>query len=539
MKRRTTAALRPAVAVIAVAALVAGCSSATDGSDGGDSDSNSLDTTTLKEGMLNVTEGGDPVDGGTLRFGAFAEPRSLDPAVTIVAGTTGGIEMANIDDTLMRFDAKEQDFVPELAESLEPDAEHDTWTLTLRDGVKFSNGDTLDAAAVKASQERYASMPAPETALWAASVKKISTPDDHTVVYDLKKSWPGFPTILSTGPGMIVDADDVGKDENFKPIGAGPFTLDSWSPQEKMVLAANPDYWGGKPHLDSFAIVYIGDQQTGLDTMKSGGLDANFVRDPDKVEAAVEAGLGGYVNMVAASNMALINAAEGHPGADPRVRQAMQLAIDPQVMMSRAFNGAGEGGSTLFADYSRWHTETEGLAQDQEKAKQLLEEAKADGYDGKVEYIEASDPGSRASALAFKAQLEAVGFEVKLNLMRTIADQIAAIVVDKSYDVAAWGLNFREADPFSKMYSTMHSSGTQTYNMYTSPEMDALIDEFQSTTSTEDGVAVMEKIQQKLNEDVPFLNYGPFAEVTFWNKDVHGIVGAANSTFMANEAWIG
>lgn len=534
MKRRRTMTLRTIAVVTATSALIAGCSSAVGGGDEG----SVTDTTALAEGMMGEDTGGDPVEGGRLSWAAFGEPRSLDPAVTIAAGTTGGVEMINIYDTLVRFDAEKQEFVPQLAESLESDPGHTTWTLELREDVTFSNGQPVDAEAVKFSQERYASMPAPETALWKANVKSIETPDDHTVVYTLNAPWPGFASILSTGPGMVVAKESVGKGDDFTPIGAGPFTLGDWSPQEKMVLEANPDYWGGKPHLDEFEVNYLGDQKTGIDSMESGEVDAVFVRDPDKVEDVVEAGVNGYANLVAGSNMAVINAADGRPGSDPRVRRAMQLATDAQLMMNRAFDGSGTGSSTLFQDYSRWHSDVEGLPQDVAEAKKLVEEARADGFDGKVEFIEASDPGSRASALAFKAQLEAVGFEVELNLMRTIADQIAAIVVERDYDVAAWGLSFREADPFSKMYATMHSSGTQTYDMHTSPEMDALIEDFQATADEAEGVEIMGRIQEKINEDVPFLNWGAFAELTIWNDDVHGMVGAANSMFLVSDAWV-
>lgn len=533
MKRRGTSALKTIVALVASTALIAGCTSDSD-----DDKDSKVDSTTLEEGMMGEDSGGDPVSGGTLSLGAFSEPRSLDPAVTIAAGSTGGTEMSNIYDTLMRFDTSDG-FVPQLAESLESDDEYLTWTLKLRDDVKFSDGTVLDADAVKFSQDRYGSMPSPESALWGENVKSVEVSDDSTVVYTLTKPWPGFASILTTGPGMIVAKSSVGKGDAFKPVGAGPFTLAKWAQQEKMQLKANPDYWDGKPNLDTFEIVFLTDQQIGLDSMKSGEMDAAFVRDPDKVEALVEDDMAGYINMVAASNVGVINAEKGRPGADPRVRKAMQLATDPQLMMDRAFKDAGEGDSTLFPDYSRWNSDVEGLERNIDEAKKLVKEAKADGFDGKVEFIEASDPGSRAGALVFKAQLDSVGFDVKINLLPSVVDQITAIAVDRDYDVAAWGLSFREADPFSKMYSTMHSSGLQTYGMATSPEMDSLIDEFQATADEDDGVEIMGRIQEKVNEDVPFLNWGAFAEVTAWNDDVHGVVGGANSMILLHEAWIG
>jgi peptide/nickel transport system substrate-binding protein len=535
MIRSNARGLRPAIALLAAAALVAGCSSA----ESGENDNDAGDRT-YEEGMVGAADqGGDPVQGGTLSMSAFAEPRSLDPAVTIAAGSTGGTEMAAIYDTLLRYDTESQEFVPQMAESVEANEDYTEFTLTLRDGVTFSDGSPLDSAAVKASQERYVERQGPESALWADNVTAIETPDDLTVVYTLDKPWQLFPSILSTGPGMIVGPGADGPGEQFTPVGAGPFLLNKQSPGEDLLLDANPDYWGGRPALDQFRMAYITDQGAAVDSLKSGGLDAVFLRDPDKVDPLLDEELGGYSNLVAGSNMALINASDGRPGADPRVRQAMQMAIDPELVRERVYDGHGIAGSTLFPDYSRWHGETEGLPYDPEAATQLVEEAKADGFDGKIEYMDASDPASRNIALVVEAQLEAVGFEVETNLIRTVGDQVSLIAVERDYDVAGWGLNYREGDPLSKMYATMHSTGTQTYGGYTSPEIDAIIEEFQAATSEDEQREVLDRLQQQVNEDVPYLNWAPFAEVTIWNDDVHGIKGASTSMVLLDQAWKG
>ncbi|WP_110206833.1 ABC transporter substrate-binding protein [Nocardioides daejeonensis] len=522
--------LRTAVAAVAATALLAACSES-EGVDSGPKER------TYQEGMVGDSSTGTPTKGGTFTWASFSEPRSLDPAVTIAAATTGGVEMAAIYDTLMRYDPEKTDFVPKLAESLESNAEGTEWTLKLREGITFSDGTALDAEAVKWSQERYATNKGPEAALWAGNVQEVQVVDPQTIVYKLGNPWFLFPSILSTGPGMIV-AKSADKGAEFAPVGAGAYALDKWAPQESITLKARSDYWDGAPNLDSFKIVYLPDQKTGIDSMEKGDIDSVLLRDPDLVDAMLDTDPNGYMNVVAASNVALINATEGHPGADARVRKALAMGIDPDLVRERAYSGHGLAGSSMFMDYSRWHTDTEGLAYDPDEAKKLLEEAKADGYDGKINYLDASDPGSRNTALAVKANLEAIGFEVTLDLKRTVAEQINAIAVNRDYDVAAWGLSFREADPFSKMYSTLHSSGTQTYGMVTSPEMDAAIQEFQEAGDQDAQLAAMDKAQQIINEDVPFLNWSPMPEITVWNDNVHGVVPGSSSIFFVEDAWI-
>ncbi|WP_235736405.1 ABC transporter substrate-binding protein [Nocardioides alcanivorans] len=527
---RRTPVFRAAVAAVAVTALLAACGESEGVSSG-------PKERTYTEGMIGANDSGEPTKGGTLEWAAFSEPRSLDPAVIIAASTTGGVEMAAIFDTLLRYDPEAEDFVPKLAESLEGNDEGTEWTLKLREGVKFSDGTDLDAEAVKWSQERYATNKGPEAALWAGNVTDIEVVDPLTITYKLNKPWFLFPSILSTGPGMIV-AKSSDKGGEFKPVGAGAFALDKWAPQEAVTLKARSDYWDGAPNVEAFKILYLSDQQTGIDSMKKGDIDSVLVRDPDLVDELLDADVPGYMNVIAMSNVALVNATEGHPGADERVRKALAMGIDPDLIRERAYEGHGLAGSTMWLDYSRWNTDTDGPAYDPDEAKKLLDEAKADGYDGKISYLDASDPGSRNTALAVKANLEAIGFEVTLDLKRTVAEQIDSIAVNRDYDVAAWGLSYREGDPFSKLFSTLHSSGTQTYGMPTSPEMDAAIEEFQQAGDESAQLAAMDKIQQVSNDTVPYLNWGPMPEMTFWNDNVHGIVPASTSMFFVEDAWI-
>ncbi|MDF1604695.1 ABC transporter substrate-binding protein [Nocardioides sp. YIM 152315] len=533
MKRSRTSRLGALATAVAVVALSAGCGS----DDPAEKTTPGAKERDYSEGILGAADAGDPVDGGTLSFGAYAEPSSLDPAVTITAGSTGGTEMAAIYDLLMRYDAGAKKYVPQLAESLKPNDDFSEWTLRLRDGVTFSDGTELDSAAVKWSQERYVAKPGPEAAVWTATVKDIATPDPLTVVYRLTSPWSTFPSVLSTGPGLIVaKSSDAGA--SFKPVGAGAFVLDKWAPQEELVLEARDDYWDGRPHLDKIRSVFLSDQQTNLDSLESGSIDMVFLRDPDKVDAMLDAGTGGYLNVPSASNVALINATEGAAGADPRVRQAMAYAVNPDLIRERAFDGHGLAGSTIFLDYSQWHGEAEGLPYDPEQAKKLVEEAKADGFDGKVHYVDGSDPASRATSLAVKASLEAVGLSVEIDLKRSIADQITAIAVNRDYDLAAWGLGYREGDPYSRMFSTLSTEGTSTYGMATSAEMDDLLTQLRGSSEHDDQVAITDDIQGLFNEQVPFLNWGPIAELTAWNDDVHGVLGAMNTMVLLDDAWV-
>lgn len=537
MKRRRTG-LRPALALGASMVLLASCGG---GASNGSAEDAGEGEFEYEEGMVGDQEPpGDPVEGGSLTYAPYSEPRSLDPAVSIASAATGGTELMALFDTLLRYDTEEEEYVAQLAEGIEPNDDFTEWTLTLRDDVEFSDATPLDAEAVAASQERYAEAPgAPEGALWNDNVTGISTPDDTTVVYELDRPWSSFPAILGSGPGMIVAEEAGAVDEDFEPIGAGPFTLAEQRADEELVLEANAGYWSGEPPLDELRFVYLGEQTTVQDSLESGGVDGGYFRDPDVVDMVLEGEYAAYSNLVAASDTAIFNDEEGRPGADPRVRRAIQLAVDPEMVRNRVYDGHGISSPLLYPEYSRWYSEdVEALDHDVEEAEALLEEAMADGYDGKITYLDSSIGAARDTAQLMKAALESVGFEVETELVPTVTDLINRLAVEQDYDMAGWGLNFREGDPFSKMFEVMHSNGAQTYGMPTSDEMDAALEELQAAPDDDAAREAIAEIQAIWNEDVPFLGWMPFAELSAWNENVHGVKGAANSMVAFDEAWI-
>lgn len=492
----------------------------------------------LTDGFIRPQEDGSPVDGGELRLAAFLEPASLDPAVTIVAGTTGGIEMLNLFDSLTRWDNEEQAFVPQTAETVEANATFDEWTVTLRPGITFSDGEVYDAEAVKASQERYAELPSPEGNFWQENVAEIEVVGDLELKYTLISPWGDFPSLLSTGPGMIVSPQGYADEDDFEPIGAGPFTLEEWKAGEFISFVKRDDYWAGEPHLDGFTSVFLNDQQVAVDTLNSGGVDAVFALHASFVEQLVSSDYNGLVSTLAAGAAILINADEGSPGEDLRVRRAIQLAIDPQVVMDRAYQGVVDGATSLFPSNSMWATETRGPDPDLEEAKRLLEEAKADGYDGKLKHIDLSDPSNRNRAGAVQAQLEAAGFEVEVDLARSSAEQIQTVMVERDYDIAAWGTNVRNVNPLPRFFTNFHSEGNLTSGIYTSPEMDEQIEAFKEAPDNEGRLAAIDRIQQRLNEDVPMVMLGQLAEILAWDGKVRGIKESGNTTALFNEVWL-
>ncbi len=534
IKRRT----RVAAVLAAGTMLLAGCGNGSSSSDDNSSSGDLSLAEIYKTGLVNVkAPSGDPKDGGTLTVADFGEPRVLDPAVTYANGATGGSAMAAIYDTLVRYDYTKGSWEPQLAESLTSD-DNITWTLKLRDGVKFTDGTPLNADAVLASQKYYASKYAYQSLLMMANVAETKKVDDTTITYKLRSPWTTFPNMLAQGPGMIMAPAAYKDPAAFKPIGAGPFMFDQYKPGEELTLKANPDYFNGKPHLDGLKFVWLGavEDKPKLEALTSGNADTAFLRAGNIVEQARKDGLPGMMFGTGMAANFWINVREGHPGADVRVRQAINLAFDVDSFNERAREG-GISTKGFFASSSPWYTDVTPPKTNQEEAKKLLKDAMGDGYNGEITYSHGADPTSQKQAVTLKAMLEAVGFKVKLDPLRSVADQVQKIYREHTYDMAIAATTLSDIDPYTRLAGVLGSQSPSNAAGYANPEMDKLLSQLQAADSPETGKSIMAQIEKLWFDEVPGIGIAAGGTFQAWNKDVHGIAPTTEEMVLYDQAW--
>ena len=337
--RRGSRRLAAAALAITASMFLASCADNGSSNGGGESaDSGS----SLKIGMVNEqADPGTPTKGGTLTFSGYSAVTTLDPAKAQVAGATGGSELSAIYDVLMRYDPIGQKFEPKLAQSLEASSDSKTWTLKLRDGVKCQrwHSSRLEGPSPTAST---ATSPTRDLsrACGLPRLPRSTPPDATTVVFNLVDPWTGIQSMLATGPGMIV-APSAQQGDQFTPIGAGAFTLEKFAPNEELLLAARPDYYDGAPNIDKLKLISIVGAQPTAEALKTGGIDAAYMRTLTPILDLIESGYPGFVDIPSLGYIANVNMAPGRPGSDVRVRQAMALAVDPETLNTRVNNGKG------------------------------------------------------------------------------------------------------------------------------------------------------------------------------------------------------
>ncbi|NLT30105.1 MAG: ABC transporter substrate-binding protein [Propionibacterium sp.] len=528
----------------AAALALAGCARAeNDTTDGTDGNTGTDDTKTYVEpGTYRQDEdGGEPVKGGTLTFAEYAETRSLDPAVTIPTGPSGGSSLYAVYDALVRYNQETGEHEPRLAESVEPNDDYSEWTVTLRPDVKFSDGTDLNADAVLGSVGYYLQNQGYDLGVIYPMWEGIEKTDDMTVVFKLKGTWTTFDAMLGRGMGFIMaPAAYAGGPDAFEPIGAGPFTLDNYAPGESMTFRANPNYWDGEPYLDTLRWVWLGNDETKVDTFRGGSVHGGYIRKPGLIKELRAEDTPGTVTLSNGGNLLMLNAGEGRGMSNEKARRAMALAIDSEMLYERAHDGLGMPGKALFATASKWHPDVELNEFDAEQATTLLEEAKAEGFDGKISYVGLEDPTAREEAMVIKAQLESVGFEVELDMVRTVADLISRVFIERNFDVSKTAIMITESDPYYDLYSVYHSQSAANVLSNNDPEMDALIEELRETPiSDEDAIAdITKRLEEHYQAEVPTVSLGGNTAFMFWSKDVYGIEVVNDDMMDFGKAWI-
>ncbi|HEX7094548.1 MAG TPA: ABC transporter substrate-binding protein [Acidimicrobiales bacterium] len=511
-----------------------------------------------------------PRSGGTVTFGSFVPLGGFDPAAQSrgTFGCCGGTELLAMYDLLVTFNAETGEYEGRIAESLEPNADFTEWTLKLRPGVKFADGTDLDAEAVIFNVERHRAPSATSAAkpILTRFLDTMTAVDETTVLFELKEAWSGFPTLLAREVGMIASPAAVqAAGQNFAtapgPAGAGPFMLSSFKPGESIELVKNPNYWGGEVYLDGLRFVQLGSEANTYEALKAGDVQAMYTRNPEVIATARDEGTPDLfltnnpmsIGVVFNSGVA-VTCSGGEPAvhcagrpdgatvtsqpatADLTVRQAIAAAIDPNVINERVFNGKAEATTELFPDVFPWSPGVPGPTYDPERATQLVEQAKARGWDGSVNV---RVPNTlQEMGVALQTMLELAGISVELSNQEDTNALVSAVLLRKDFEMAQWSLGL--SDEMANNYAQLSISfqGAQTRYGYSSPELDAALEELRVAATIEEQEEAMRKATEVLMRDLPFLSFAVGEEVIIHSEDLHGIESLGHSRVSFAKAFL-
>ncbi|MFW6001212.1 MAG: ABC transporter substrate-binding protein [Halanaerobium sp.] len=377
---------------------------------------------------ISLSAAEEPQYGGTLRLSNDTDWDTLDPAYS--SGFDAGEMAVKFFDGLVRFDYHSNKIVPALAESWDVEDDNTTFTFHLREDVEFHDGTEFTAHDVKYTFDRLYD---PETAspgTWVFPMIKgtdaaldgesdgvagVEVIDDHTVRFELDKSFGLFLTHLTLPYGLIVNEDIVeeyGEDFRQNPVGTGPFKFVEWEHDDRLVMEANEDYWDGRPYVDEVVFRVIPQPLTDIAEFEAGNLDFTTVPNEERERWMENEEWEEYITTKAELNTYYLALnSDFEPLDDKKVREAIDYALDNEAITNSLFphyvpaNDAIPEGMPGGSDLP--------MKADVEKAKELLAEAGyEDGFELELWVSDGRTPVRVGGVL--QALLGRVGIDVEL-----------------------------------------------------------------------------------------------------------------------------
>jgi peptide/nickel transport system substrate-binding protein len=369
--------------------------------------------------------GGTPVRGGTFTVGLVGAGASEQLYPGAVTGVPDVFRVQQLYDNLFNLGENLQ-LIPALALSAEPNADATVWTFRLRDGVHWHNGKPFGADDVIYTFKAFGSpsnFANPNVAPFI-DFKRLRKRDALTVEVPLTRPCAQFPslfTFLSAATWIIPDGSTP-RELAHQPVGTGPFKYVSFTPGQRSVFAANRDYWEeGKPYVDQVVVDSSFAASTALvNALLSGAIN---VLTPLPYAQARQ-----YIN---SSNIKVL-ASPGHTGsfvymrvdagpfADPRVRQALKLAIDRKLLVANVLDGfgrVGNDGVPVAVGNVPYAIEV-AASYDPERARALLKAAGREGMTATIETSAINDTFLPAATL-FAQQASKVGINLRVKVLPT------------------------------------------------------------------------------------------------------------------------
>jgi len=347
---------------------------------------------------------------GDITIAIGSEPSTLDPQVRDDGGERAVND--NIYETLMARtpDAK---LVPGLAAADPVQKDGTTWEFKLRPNIKFTNGEPFNADAVVASVTRIIDPTLKsEQISYFGTITGAKKVDDLTV--DITTNGPD-PILPARMYWMKMVPPKYVSDPNFAshPIGTGPYLFDSWSRGESIVIKANPNYWGGAPSIGQVTYKFIGESGTRLSGLMAGELDliTNLLPEFTKQVPKFAAVQGLETSVIVLST-------ENPSTKDPRVREAMNLAIDRDALAKDLFGGYAKvtQGQLVNPKAFGFNTALKPYAYDPDKAKALIKEAGAEGATVTLQGESGRWLKDRETIEAVAAYWTAIGLKVDVQI---------------------------------------------------------------------------------------------------------------------------
>lgn len=478
--------------------------------------------------------GSDPRYGGTMTVAYSSNPNTFDPAVCYDATCWNNMRM--IFDRLYDYVGDTMELAPQAAEAA-PEVSEDglTYTMKIREGMTFSNGDPVRAQDFAYSYSRILdpATKSPVQSFWQGVegakeysenpqgvVSGIKAVSDNELQITLTAPNSAFKYVLAM-PHSSVIPEGTGDQQATDPIGSGPFVFDSYEPGREIKLTRNEDYWEeGKPYVDAVDQKINVDPSVQLLQVQKGQVD--LMGDPmppaKYLEVVNDPALEDQTTTITKpSTYFLTLNTQMAPFDDPKVREAVSYAIDRSFLV-KLVNGQGQEANQFLPPGIAGYSDTEMVNdQDIEKAKQLLSDAGfPDGLKTTL-YTWNDDPWTTLGP-QIQQDLKKIGIDADFRPLEPSAFFELAATPDKApMTLTFWVADFPDGSNFFQALMSCAAAipGGQNYSFYCNKEMDDTVLEALATEDPDEVTRLYDEAGTTMLADNPVvpLYYGTKTEV--------------------------
>lgn len=393
---------------------------------------------------------------------------------------------------------------PMLAESAEM-VNDTTWKITLREGVTFQNGDALDAQAVKDCLNRTMEMNA--RAKKSLDIANMEA-DGRVLTVTTNSLNTAFENELCEPVASIIDVNCGAEDE--KPVGTGPYKIDSVASNGDVELSSYDSYWQGEPNIKTVHAKYLTDDQSKVSALQSGEVSALMNVADDQLAALSDTSKYTlHQTNQARAHMLYFNMQSGIM-QDEAVRQAVGMCIDRDSYVSSIYNNSAEAAHAVFPDSSDYAEGVTCDGFDVEKAKQILADAgyadtDGDGVlekDGKKLSLKIVTYQANAAlpkdCEALSSQLSQIGIASEIE----VAEKISSRLGQSDWEIGTMAYStLPTGNPYTYLSTVMGTGGASNYGHYSNAKVDALLDQLKQTSDEAKQKELVQQIQQIALDD--------------------------------------
>jgi peptide/nickel transport system substrate-binding protein len=459
---------------------------------------------------------GGPQHGGSLTVDTATPPNNLD--VWTTSDNESIWAYAQIGQTLYQNAADGKSVVPRLATSYSLSQDQLSWTLQLRQGVRFSTGAPMTAADVVFSITQAASSNDTGWGWLDSAIASVTAQGDNAVQITTKYPWAPLLADLAFFGNAIVPANYGGEaHEAFykHPVGTGPFMFDQWVQGQYLRLKRNPNYWEpGKPYLDSITFQAVGDDNTRVLQLQGG--QANVIENVPFGSISSLQSSSYKVGLFDSTRIDYITMNELiAPFKDIHVRRAISYAIDTKAIVSAVFFGHGQAADSPLMPSVQYYKAVGLASSDIAKARQELAQSAYPNGGITVDFITSSqDQVQYKIAQIVKADLAPLNITVNLRLLDpsevTAQEQSFKYGMRETY----WTMDIVDPDEYvSFVLDGSPAAGAfANFTHFDNSQLDQMIHQAQGVFDTNQRASLYAQVQQLAANQAPivWVGYSPY-----------------------------